>query len=171
MAHIAADLSAKVTLLIKDMIARLNLFRLQCRKRSGTLHSVGLQLLAVRIVSGPFDEVTKQNQGVDCRFSSCSCRRKHRACTWSGKFETKLVARRHALRHEKTGHPWPRSVTHELLVLSLPGWGTCGASQNRWSVPLVIGFLLIWVLCYSIGTSWWRLDLCLTTSWRVGEMV
>ena len=55
-AHMA-DLSAKVTLLIKDMIARLNLFAESETKR---LHSEGLQLLAVRIVSGPFDEVTKQ---------------------------------------------------------------------------------------------------------------
>ena len=56
-AHIAADLSAKVTLLIKDMVARFNLFAESETKR---LHSEGMQLLAVRIVSGPFDEVTKQ---------------------------------------------------------------------------------------------------------------
>ena len=56
-AHIAADLSAKVKLLIKDMIARLNLFAESETKR---LHSEGLQLLAVCIVSGPLDEVTKQ---------------------------------------------------------------------------------------------------------------
>ena len=43
-AHIAADLSAKVTLLIKDMIARLNLFAESETKR---LHCEGLQLLAV----------------------------------------------------------------------------------------------------------------------------
>ena len=52
-----ADLSAKVTKLIKDFIARLQGFSVSEAKR---LHSVGLQLLAVRIVSDPFDEVTKQ---------------------------------------------------------------------------------------------------------------
>ena len=44
-------------MLIKDMIARLGLFAASETKR---LHSKGLQLLAVRIVADPFDEVTKQ---------------------------------------------------------------------------------------------------------------
>ena len=41
----------------------------------------------------------------------------------------------------------------------------CDASQNRWSVPPVIGFQLTWALGCSIGTSWPR------RSWRAGEMV
>ena len=56
-AHIAADLSAKDTKLIKDLIARLQGFSVSEAKR---LHSEGLQLLAVRIVTDTFVEVTKQ---------------------------------------------------------------------------------------------------------------
>ena len=52
-----AYLSAKVTKLIKELIARLQGFSVSEAKR---LHNEGLQLLAVRIVSDPFDEVTKQ---------------------------------------------------------------------------------------------------------------